>query len=427
MKGIHKRLLLRLMSGFTAGRLEWKAEDGTLHLLAGRKEGPHAQIEIRNAAFYRKVLRYGDIGMGEAYMDGDFETADLVELLSFFIANYPHLPGRKSNPVVRFLVTLLKSGHRLQHLLRRNSIRNSRRNIEAHYDLGNEFYTTFLDETMTYSSGYYGEGISDLKEAQELKFERIAAMLHLHPGDHVLEIGCGWGGFSRYIHAKYGCKVTGITLSPSQLAWAREKAAEAGLGDSLRYELVDYRKMDGRYSKIVSVEMLEAVGHEYLGVFFENCNRLLEPDGLLALQVITMPDSRYEQYRKGVDFIRKYIFPGGHLPSIGALSLAGKDHGEWMIHRLESFGESYAETLKEWNRRVDLRQEEIRSMGYPERFLRMWKYYLNSCEAGFRMRHIEVVQLLFTRPNNAALNSLSRKSDAPLAERTRKSVDVGRR
>jgi cyclopropane-fatty-acyl-phospholipid synthase len=272
-----------------------------------------------------------------------------------------------------------------------------------HYDLGNEFFRTFLDESMTYSSAYFVRPGMPLAEAQSAKYDRLCRALRLRPTDHVLEIGTGWGGFAIHATRAYGCRVTTITISREQHALATERVAAAGLADRIDVQLRDYRDAHGTYDKIVSIEMLEAVGHRYFEAFFAQCERLLAPNGVLGLQVITCPDSRYDQLRTGVDWIQKHIFPGTLLPSVARLTRAVNRTGTMSLFSLEDMGLHYAETLRQWRTNFNRATGEILRLGFDRRFLRTWNYYFSYCEAAFASRNISVAQMVFTRPNNTSL------------------------
>lgn len=295
---------------------------------------------------------------------------------------------------------VLRLFNRVQHLRRDNTLSGSRRNISAHYDLSNELFETFLDRTMTYSSGDYTTGAQSLEEAQLSKLDRLAHSLQLKPGEQLLEIGGGWGGLAVHFAKKYGCCVTSLTVSQRQLEVMKKRIDEHDLQGQVEVRLQDYRETQGMYDKIVSVEMIEAVGHWHLGSFFEVAERVLKPTGLMALQVITSADSRYDEIRRSVDWTQKHIFPGSLIPSIGALTDAARLRSAFQMHALFDLGTSYARTLAEWRGRFNSRLDRIREIGFDDRFIRAWNYYFSYCEAAFSMRHISVAQVVYTRPNN---------------------------
>jgi len=293
----------------------------------------------------------------------------------------------------------LKLLNRFAHWRRRNTPRNSRRNISEHYDLSNDFYSLWLDETMTYSSAWF-QGEESLRSAQENKYHRLCEKLRLEPGMEVLEIGCGWGGFSIYAAHNFGVRITAITISEAQYDKARKRVSEEGLDGQVEILLCDYRDVRGQFDAIASIEMLEAVGHEFLKSFFKQCHRLLKPTGRVGLQVIICPDSRYEAMRKSVDWIKKHIFPGGQLPSVKALVDSVNATGDLYLQHLESFGLHYARTLELWRERFNRQRDAVMAMGFDETFLRKWNYYLAYCEAAFATRNINVSQMILSRPNN---------------------------
>jgi cyclopropane-fatty-acyl-phospholipid synthase len=351
--------------------------------------GPTVRVDVLHPRFFRRVCLGGDIGFGDAYLHGDFETDDLTELLRLFVRN-PAL-ARDDAVGTSFLVRGL---HRLLHAWRRNSVRNSRGNIMAHYDLGNDFYRRLLDASMIYSCAVFQDPQDCLNTGQHRKLDTVADLADVQPGDRLLEIGCGWGGFATRIAGQRGARVHGITLSPSQLAWARRQADEAGVGDRVEFELRDYRHLEGRYDRIASIEMLEAVGPQYLGAYFARCAAALRSGGRAALQVITIPDARYAAYRKSCDWIQKRVFPGGFLPSLGALQEAVRESPSLVLEQVSSIGSHYARTLQEWRARFHRHWPEIREWpGFDDRFRRLWDYYLSYCEAGFSTGFIDVHHL----------------------------------
>jgi cyclopropane-fatty-acyl-phospholipid synthase len=360
---------------------------------------------VRNPAFFTKCLLYGDVGFGESYVDGDWDTPSIRDVIAWAILNTKNSPlagGSKMGGSFN----LLQLANRLAHLLRANTPRVSRRNIEAHYDLGNDFYHLWLDPTMTYSSALFSAPEQTLEAAQTAKYDRLCTQLRLKPSDRVLEIGCGWGGFAAHAARRYGCRVTGVTISPSQHGFANERMRREGLADQVSIELCDYRQLNGTYDKIVSIEMMEALGDRYLPVFCNAIDRLLAPEGLAALQFITVPDATHRELRRGVDFIQKHIFPGSLLLSVGRVNAALSNAGGFCLHHLEDLGASYARTLGGWWRTFNAQEPAVRALGFDARFMRKWNYYLQYCEAAFATRHISAVQVLYTRRNNLSLGTL---------------------
>jgi cyclopropane-fatty-acyl-phospholipid synthase len=379
-------LLMRMLGRIELGSLlvvhgdcEW--------LLKGSKAGPEATLRVHSPMrLLRRVLLRGDIGFAESYMRGDWESPNLAALLLLLVQNEQALAAQsRASALVSWL-------NRLRHRMNRNSLRGSRRNIAAHYDLGNSFYRLWLDPSMTYSSALFDNGETDLEQAQRRKYERLLDMLGAQPGQRILEIGCGWGGLAVEA-AKRGLFVTGITLSREQLAFARQRAREAGVDGSVELRLQDYRQLSETYDHIVSIEMLEAVGEENWDSYTSTLRRCLEPGGRAALQFITIEESAFEGYRRNPDFIQRYIFPGGMLPTLTRFRAAVEASGLRTV-RADLFGGDYASTLLEWHRRFLQSEPEVERMGFDERFRRMWKYYLAYCEAGFRSGRIELAQVL---------------------------------
>lgn len=368
-----------------------------------------ATIEVKNAGFYRRVALSGSIGAAESYMEEDWTCEDLPSLLRIFVRNIG-LTDRMEGGAARFAMALA----RLYHALRKNSLPGSRKNIRAHYDLGNDFFALFLDETLTYSAGIFPRPESSLREASIEKLDRICRKLDLRPGDQVMEIGTGWGSFAIHAAKHYGCRVFTTTLSREQYELARQRVARQGLSDRINLLLSDYRDLRGQYDKLVSIEMIEAVGHEYLDTFLAQCSRLLKPEGSMLIQAITFPDQRYSQYLRTVDFTRKYIFPGSCLVSLARLLHALGRSTDLRLFHLEDITDHYARTLREWRERFMNRLSQVRALGYPERFIRMWEFYLAFCEAGFAERYLGDVQVVLTKPDSrlrSILPPLGRNSE----------------
>lgn len=353
-------------------------------------DGLAADLEVRDPRFWRQLVTGGSLGAAEAYLAGWWESRDLTSLVRL-MARDRAVTGHLESGLARL-------GHlaaRAWHALRPNSRRGSRKNIEAHYDLGNDFFALFLDASMTYSSALIERPGASLEEAQVAKIDRLCRKLQLGSDDHLLEIGTGWGSLAIHAAGRYGCRVTTTTISPSQFAEASRRVAAAGLADRIQIVQQDYRDLEGSYSKIVSVEMIEAVGLRFLPTFFATLDRLLRPDGLVAIQAITIADRNYESARRNVDFIQRYIFPGGAIPSVSALCSTAATASRLTPLHIEDLGLHYAETLYRWRERFEAALERVRELGYPERFVRLWRYYLCYCEGGFRERVIGDAQLLF--------------------------------
>jgi len=365
---------------------------GALHL-GTRTSDLCARVQVSNPAFYRAVAAGGSVGAAEAYMAGDWRCDDLVALVRILARNRDVLDGLERG-WARLQGWLLRGAQ----ALRRNTAAGSRRNIAAHYDLGNEFFSLFLSPDLMYSSAYWTREDDTLATASTRKLERICRTLRLAPADHVLEIGSGWGGFALHAAARYGCRVTTTTISREQYALATERIARAGLGDRVTVLLEDYRSLTGQYDKLVSIEMIEAVGAAYLGHYFAQLGRLLRSSGLALLQAITIEDHRYAQALKSVDFIKRHVFPGSFMPSIQAMLAAKTETSDLALVHLEDFGLSYARTLEAWRQRFLARQAEVRKLKFDEPFIRLWEFYLAYCEGGFRERSIGVAHLLFAKP-----------------------------
>jgi len=378
--------LLKRFSQFQQGSIRVSFDGGADYQLQGEQAGPRAQVRIhRPFALARALLLGGDLGFAESYLRGDWSSDDLSGLLYFLSTNLDAMASvQKRSLPVRVLA-------RMQHALNRNSRRGSRRNIAAHYDLGNDFYERWLDSSMSYSSAVFDQSF-DLASAQERKYELILSLIDPQPGDHILEIGCGWGGFAEYA-ARWGMKVTGVTLSQEQYAYAEQRIIQAGLQDRVELKLTDYRALHGRYDHIVSIEMFEAVGREYWQAYYEVLDRCLKPGGRVALQIITIDRKLFDTYvSESGGFIQKYIFPGGMLPTEGHLRDLALDNGLEPLS-IDRYGEHYADTLSDWREAFDAQTDWLEAHGYDERFRRMWRYYLAFCEAGFRDGRIDLVHL----------------------------------
>ncbi|KZC21414.1 MULTISPECIES: SAM-dependent methyltransferase [Rhodanobacter] len=409
---LRQRLLDRL-NGLRHGRLVLQDACGTVELGDPASAHPDLQIQLRvlDAEFYRAVARNGSVGAGESYMDGHWRCDDLVGLIQLLLHNRDLLDGMESG-----LARLGGMAMRAWHALRRNTRDGSRRNIAAHYDLGNDFFGLFLSRDLMYSSALWTDPTDTLETASARKLERICRKLDLQPTDRVIEIGTGWGGFALYAATHYGCHVTTTTISREQHALASARIAAAGLGDRVTLLLKDYRDLDGQYDKLVSIEMVEAIGAAYLDVYFEKLGRLLKPDGLALLQAITIEDHRYAQALKSVDFIKRHVFPGSFIPSINALLAAKTRASDLALTRLEDFGSSYALTLQAWRERFMAKLPQVRAQGFDERFIRMWEFYLAYCEGGFRERSIGVAHLLLAKPGHrraAVLPGLTAGAELP--------------
>ena len=397
-----RRQLLARLRGLRSGRLLWRDALGVAEFgEAAHGDDPVVEIEVQDPAFYRALAANGSVGAGGAYIDGLWRCtapgADagraLVALGRLMLRNRELLDGFESG-----LARIGGAALRAWNGTRRNSRDGSRRNIAAHYDLGNDFFATFLSADRMYSSALWDGPDDNLETASTRKLDAVCRKLALRPDDHVVEIGTGWGGFALHAARHYGCRVTTTTISREQHAVALERVTAAGLGSRIDVRLDDYRDLTGEYDKLVSIEMIEAVGAEFLGTYFGMIDRLLKPGGLALLQAITIEDHRYELALRSVDYIKRYVFPGSFIPSVNAILAAKTEASSLRLQSLEDFAESYARTLEAWRDRFNAHRAEVRALGKDERFIRMWEFYLAYCEAGFRERSIGVAHLLFEKP-----------------------------
>jgi len=419
--GLYQRLTLRALAQMPCGQLHLELPDGTIHRL-GHRDRAHwhataraaaaraipetAAIQVRRPAFFEKCVLHGDIGFAEAFIDGDWDTPDLAAVIAWFVLNVDRSPTLSGSRAKALGVNLLRTANRLGHLWRPNSRRIAIRNIREHYDLSNDFFHLWLDPSMMYSCARWERPDFTLEEAQRAKNESLCRKLQLTAEDHVLEIGSGWGGWSLYAAQNFGCRVTTLTLSREQHDLARQRIAAAALSDRIEVRLQDYRDLPAgeQFDKLVSIEMLEAVGHRYLEDWCRVAARALKPDGLMALQFITCADARYDEIRRGVDFIQKHIFPGGLILSVNRLNDLLASTGGFVLHALEDMGQDYARTLRTWREEFNRRVAAVQALGFDGRFLRKWNYYLAYCEAAFALRNVSVVQTVHTRPNNLSFS-----------------------
>lgn len=379
------RWLFRLLGQLRCGKITLGCPDGRSLEFSGAQPGPHATLNLADWRVCNDILSRGDIGLAEAYIAGRITTDDLTQLLLLAAMNEQAIEEAIHG---RWWATL---AYRLRHWLRPNTRTGSRKNIHAHYDLGNDFYRLWLDTTMTYSSALFeGDLTRSLADAQSAKYARILRELDAQPGQHILEVGCGWGGFAEYA-ARAGCRVTGITISQAQLDYAQRRIAAVGLQERVTLKLQDYRDLDGQFDHVVSIEMFEAVGERYWSGYFGMLRDRLKPGGRVLVQTITIAEAKFERYRTGTDFIQQYIFPGGMLPSPQRFTKEACSRG-LMVKDMHGFGLDYAETLRRWHQVFDYAAPDVKAQGFDDRFMRTWRFYLAYCEAGFRARATDVVQ-----------------------------------
>ncbi|WP_372681715.1 class I SAM-dependent methyltransferase [Desulfosarcina sp.] len=393
LNGVGRRLVLALLEKLQFGQLTLK--DSRMVKTFGRKTPEFdlsATIRVHRDDFYRFCAFGGSVGAGEAFMLGHWTSPDLTAVVRIIVRNQ-----QVFGEMDQGWTMLSRPVHQIFHLMRKNTPSGSRENIMAHYDLGNDFYRLFLDETMTYSSGIFETSQSSLKEASIAKYDRLCRKLDLGPDDHLLEIGTGWGGFALHASGKYGCEVTTTTISQQQYDFAKAKIEAAGLSARVHLLKSDYRELTGQYDKLVSIEMIEAVGHHYYDMFFKVCAQHLKEDGLMAIQAITIADHAFEQHKNSVDFIKRYIFPGSCIPSVTALLEAMSRSSDLRLFHMEDITPHYATTLRTWRERFFDNLDQVRELGFEEAFIRMWDYYLSYCEGGFLERYIGNVQMVFSK------------------------------
>ncbi|MDJ1017644.1 MAG: cyclopropane-fatty-acyl-phospholipid synthase family protein [Paracoccaceae bacterium] len=381
----------RLAQKMRNGRVDFVLPDGRVFRVDAPSPGPVAELRVKNPDTFARLIREGDLGFSDAYLEGWWDTPDLQSFMDVIHADneemYDSFPG----------MSLVRAYERLRHWMNSNTRGQAKKNISYHYDLGNEFYALWLDDTMTYSSALFETGQESLDRAQTQKYASMVDQMGAGPGDHVLEIGCGWGGFAEYAAKERGLKVTGLTISKEQHDFAVERIAKAGLSEQVKIKLQDYRDEKGTYDGIASIEMFEAVGEKYWPVYFDTVRERLKPGRNATLQIITVEDKRFEVYRKSVDFIQKYIFPGGMLPSPSVLKAEVERAGLRFSRSIE-FGESYSQTLRRWHDSFNKRWDDVSLLGFDGRFRRMWNFYLTSCAAGFHAGTIDVTQITVTKP-----------------------------
>lgn len=394
--------ILSILEKMHRGRLEVELPQGGTKIYGDGSDDVTARIKVHSDEMFERCLMYGDLGLAESYMDQLCELESIRSVVSWFLLNQDSPVLNESKQVSR-LLNLLGVKNKLSHAFRPNSKTISRKNIADHYDLSNDFFRLFLDHSMTYSSGLFTHPKATLEQAQQAKFKRAAQQLRICPGDRVLDLGCGWGGLSCYLATTFDCSITALTISHQQYKYAKQMIESENLQDRIDLRLEDYRDHKGLYDKIVSIEMIEAVGDNYMDAFIEKVDSLLVKDGLLLFQMITSADSRYEILKSNVDFIQKHIFPGSLLPSLNRVNKAMMKCGDLFLVDLFDMTDSYVTTLELWQDRFETRLDEVRKLGFDERFIRKWRYYFEYCQAAFAMRNVSVVQSTYARPNNRNL------------------------
>lgn len=402
-KTIFQKLFLKALDKMDQGCLYIFLSDKEIFKIGKENQKEPAKIFVQNHRFFEHCILYGEIGFAESYIQGYFTTDNLYRLLEWFVDNAENAPDLNSSNSKKVFINLLGFYNRILHLIRPNSIKIAKKNISKHYDLSNEFYQLFLDKSMAYSSAIFKEYNQELERAQIEKYEKVARKLNLRSGLKILEIGSGWGGFAKYIVENYGCEVLTITLSENQYKYICELIKKENL-KNLKVELLDFRKLKpeiyGKYDRIVSIEMAEALGIRYFDIYFKTISNMLKEDGLVLIQYINYPECHYEKYIKSTDFIQKHIFPGGQLLSHLEVLKSLHRTSDLCLYDLESFGLSYAETLKKWKENFIKNIDKIKKLKFDDFFLRKWYYYLNYCEVGFRKRYINVCQILLSKPRN---------------------------
>ncbi|HAW28740.1 MAG TPA: SAM-dependent methyltransferase [Planctomycetaceae bacterium] len=389
-----RQLLLKKLNGLVRGQITLR--EGMQSTVFGKDESDlRVVVTVHHPRFYQAAVRGGGLGIAQALMDGDWSTDDLTGLVRIFIRNLDVTDQFEGG-----LARMRQAVARMGHWFRRNTRIGAAQNIQEHYDLGNNFYRLFLDETMSYSCGVFEHSDASMREASVSKLDRVCRHLNLQPQDHLLEIGTGWGGLALYAAQNYGCRVTTTTISREQYHLAAERIDAAGLSGKVKLLLTDYRDLEGQYDKLVSIEMIEAVGAEFFETYFQKCCELLRPEGMMFLQSIVIKDQRFKEYLKSVDFIRRYIFPGGCLPSVAAILETTARVTDLRLLRLDDIAPHYAQTLRCWREQFHERLDEVRALGYSESFIRMWNYYFCYCEAAFEERQCNTVQMLFARPDS---------------------------
>ncbi len=409
----YKKLFRYGLSKIEKGTLTVKETyaGGETYSFRGAKPGYSAEISVQDPYFYKHCVLYGEIGFGESFVSATWQTPDLNLTLRWFADNARQMPGFSGSSATTWFLNVLGFVNRVKHFFRPNTVKISRKNIAEHYDIGNRLYELMLGKTMAYSCGIFRKANESLDAAQERKFDSICRKLQLKKSDQLLEIGSGWGGFAIYAARKYGCRITTITISEQQFVYAQQAIRKARLEKLIDLKICDYRTLEGQYDKIVSIEMAEAIGFRYFDTYFGQLGRLLKPEGLAVLQYITFPESRFEQYLKNTDFSQIYIFPGSCLLSNHEVMKSLHRTSDLLLNDLETMGQHYATTLRKWRLNIEKNRKELQQLGYDDKFLRKWIYYLCFCEAGFAERAINDVQVVLGRANTKLLGDYNGQSE----------------
>ncbi len=400
---IFREIVLQSLTAMPQGKLSLTLPDGSSLNNRSSSNGIDANIGIKSNTFFDRCVKFGAIGFAESYIAGEWTTSNLTEVIKWFIANADNSTVLEGSKTKNSFLSLLHILNKFSHWMRPNTVKKAKQNIHEHYDLGNNFFSLFLDETMTYSSAIFANSNQSLQDAQINKYETICQKLYLNRNEHILEIGCGWGGFACYAAKKYGVKITGITISQEQYDFAKARVEAEGLSGQVEILLKDFRHMEGKFDKIVSIEMVEALGDAQVDPFFKACSNLLTKDGLIAIQMISSSDCRYDQLKNSVDFIQKHIFPGSLLLSLERVIRSTSTTSDLQLDCVNDYAESYAKTLRIWRDNFNAAESEIRKLGFGDEFVRKWNYYFCYCEAAFATKQIGLLQVVLTRPNNHLL------------------------
>lgn len=396
---LYIKTVQKLLSSLVKGKLEFIYPDNTVQIYGSGNE-IQAHIKVKDYNFFKRCFYYGDIGFGESYMAGEWESKNVTDVIKWLVLNIEDLEDASGGKKSFFKFNVFKFTNMIGNLKNKNTKKQAQKNIHYHYDLSNDFFKLMLDESMTYSSGYFKTAQDSLYQSQLNKYELLATKLDIKNTDYVLEVGSGWGGNAIFLAKTYGCKVYSVTISHEQLKFAKEKAIENGVEHLVTFDYKDFRDIEGTFDKVVSIEMIEALGDAYLDIYFKKLASVMKKDALLGIQAITSPDSRYDQFKSSVDWIQKHVFPGSLLPSIGRMNEATLKYTDLHLVSLIDIGSHYAKTLHLWRENFFNNLEEVKKLGFDDVFIRKWDYYLSYCEAAFAMKNISDIQVVFSRPNN---------------------------